>query len=131
MIKNPNTAGRPKGSQNKRTIIREALQATFPDGELGFWLAVATQAKAGDLQAAGMIANRLYPNLKPEQAPVVLSEPLNGTPQEMVTQIVNAVSRGEISISAAFDFVKLLNDGAETLQQLQILNKQAPMLTVN
>lgn len=36
-----NKAGRPAGSKNKRTLIREALAETFDGGEQGFWLPVA------------------------------------------------------------------------------------------
>src|SRR5690554_3865220 len=74
-----NKAGRPAGSKNKRTIIREALEQSFDDGEHGFWLAVCAQAKAGDLQAAAMLADRLYPKLKPLSDPVRLSESLQGS----------------------------------------------------
>lgn len=65
-----NPAGRPKGASNRRTIIRNALEQTFPGGEQGFWLAIATQASGGDATAAEMIAKRLYPALKPEAMPM-------------------------------------------------------------
>ena len=47
IIDTPNTKGRPLGSLNKRTVLRQALQQAFDDGEAGFWRAVVTQAKAG------------------------------------------------------------------------------------
>lgn len=90
-----NPSGRPKGSTNKRTLIRDALAATFPEGEPGFWLAVAQQAKAGDLQAAEMIAKRLYPILKPTSQEVIFS--LSGdTPTQQATSILQAIAAGEV-----------------------------------
>lgn len=48
-IPNPNTRDRPKGSHNRRTIVREALQQAYPN-------AVAQQATAEDLKAKALLA---------------------------------------------------------------------------
>ena len=65
-----NPQGRPAGSPNKRTVIRDALMAAFPDGEAGFWSAVAVQAKAGDAHSQALIADRLFPKLRPVAEPI-------------------------------------------------------------
>lgn len=109
-ITNPNTIGRPKGSLNKRTLIREALQQTFEDGEKGFWLAVAAQAKGGDMVASSMIADRLYPKLKPQAEAVQLSEPLEGTPQDMAKGLLRMVSNGELSADTAKELITAIAD---------------------
>ena len=109
-IANPNTIGRPKGSLNKRTLIREALQQTFEDGEKGFWLAVAAQAKGGDMVASSMIADRLYPKLKPQAEAVQLSEPLDGSPQDMAKGLLRMVSNGELSADTAKELITAIAD---------------------
>ena len=91
--------GRPVGSKNKRTLIREALTETFADGELSFWMAVCSQAKDGCTQSQGLLANRLIPALKPQSEAVVLPEPLNGTSAEMARQLMHYASTGAISTS--------------------------------
>lgn len=109
-IPNPNTIGRPKGSKNRRTIIREAMQKAYPEGEAGFWAAVVEQAKAGDLQAATMLADRLYPKLKPQGELLTLSEPLDGSPAEQARTIVRLAGAGELSTDQARDLLAALAD---------------------
>lgn len=105
-----NPVGRPAGSKNKRTIIREALAETFDSGETGFWLAVAKQAKDGDTQAMAMLANRLVPALRPQSEAVVLPEPLNGTSAEMARQLIQFAGAGAISTSTAQELLSALAD---------------------
>lgn len=90
-----NVRGRPKGSPNRRTVIREALQATYPEGEQGFWLAVATQAQSGDAVSQQMIADRLYPKLRSAAEPVVFDLDGEGF-TDLARSVLVAVSRGEI-----------------------------------
>ena len=54
-----NPEGRPKGARNKRSILRDALENVYNDGESGFWLAVAERSKEGDTNAVTMIGSRL------------------------------------------------------------------------
>lgn len=119
-IPNPNKAGRPKGSRNRRTLAREALQAAFPDGELGFWSAVATQAAEGDLQAAAMIADRLYPKLKPTSEPLALSEPLDGTPAEVARSIMRMAGAGELTTDQARELLAALADVCKIVEASEL-----------
>ena len=102
--------GRPVGSKNKRTLIREALTETFDGGELSFWMAVCSQAKDGCTQSQGLLANRLIPALKPQSQAVVLPEPLNGTSAEMARQLMHYASTGAISTSTAQELLSALAD---------------------
>lgn len=119
-IPNPNKAGRPKGSRNRRTLAREALQAAFPDGEQGFWSAVATQAAEGDLQAAAMIADRLYPKLKPTSEPLTLSEPLDGTPAEVARSIMRMAGAGELTTDQARELLAALADVCKIVETSEL-----------
>lgn len=105
-----NPVGRPAGSKNKRTLIREALAETFDGGEQGFWLSVATMAKGGDMQAMAMLADRLSPKLKPESATISLPEPLTGSPADMAKQLIQFAGAGAISTSTAQELLSALAD---------------------
>lgn len=120
IIPNPNKAGRPRGSKNKRTVIREALAETFDNGEQGFWLAVAQQAKEGDLQAAQMLADRLYPKLKPQSPTIALSEPLEGSPANMARQLVQMAGNGELPSSQARELLQALGDLVRVIEITEI-----------
>lgn len=115
-----NKMGRPRGSRNRRTIIREALAKTFTDGETGFWLAVCTQARGGDLQAAAMIADRLYPKLKPESPLIRLSEPLEGSPANMARQLIQLTGNGELSTSQTQELLSALADVVRIIEASEL-----------
>ncbi len=108
--------GRPPGSRNKRTIIRQQLAEAFEGGEAGFWRAVAEQAKAGDLQAAAMLADRLYPRLKPTSEPVQLSEPLDGSLAENARAVLRMIAAGEISADMGRELLTSIADVAKILE---------------
>lgn len=116
-IINPNTIGRPKGSLNKRTLIREALQQTFGDGELGFWLAVADMAKNGDMAASAMIADRLYPKLKPQSEAVQLSESVGGSPLEMAQSLLKLMVQGELPPDTAKELINAITEINRTIDK--------------
>lgn len=124
--------GRPAGSKNKRTLIREALTETFDGGELSFWMAVCSQAKDGCTQSQGLLANRLIPALKPASDCVTLPEPLNGTSADMARQLMQMAGRGEIAPSTAQELISTLADcikietGDELLKRIEKLEELQP-----
>ena len=122
-----NKAGRPAGSKNKRTLIREALAETFDDGEQGFWLSVATMAKGGDTQAMAMLANRLIPALKPQSEAVVLPEPLNGTSADMARQLIQFAGNGAISTSTAQELLSALADVLKIVEITELEKRLAQL----
>lgn len=115
-IPNSNTIGRPPGSRNKRTIIREAMQKAYPEGEAGFWAAVVEQAKAGDLQAATMLADRLYPKIKPQGETITLSRPLDGSLADNARTILELVAGGEIAPDTAKELLSALADVGKIIE---------------
>jgi len=119
-IPNPNKIGRPQGSKNKRTLVREALQEIYPDGEAGFWLSIATMAKRGDMQAATMLADRLYPKLKPQSPTVVLTEPLEGSPANMARQLIQLAGNGELSTSQTQELLSALADVVRIIEASEL-----------
>ena len=122
-----NPVGRPAGSKNKRTLIREALAETFDDGELSFWMAVCSQAKDGCTQPQTLLANRLIPALKPASDCVTLPEPLNGTSADMARQLMIYASTGAISPSTAQELLSALADVLKIVEITELEKRLAQL----
>ncbi|MEH8229840.1 hypothetical protein [Aeromonas veronii] len=122
-IVTPNVKGRPKGSPNRRTLIREALQATYPEGEQGFWLAVATQAKSGDGVSQQMIADRLYPKLRPAAEPVEFALTGEASFTDLARSVLMAVSRGEVDPQTGKSLIDAVA-GLARVAEIDALQKQ-------
>ena len=122
-----NPVGRPAGSKNKRTLIREALAETFDGGELSFWMAVCSQAKDGCTQSQGLLANRLVPALKPQSEAVVLPEPLSGTSADMARQLIQFAGAGAISTSTAQELLSALADVLKIVEITELEKRLAQL----
>jgi len=101
--KSGNPKGRPKGSKDKRTELREMMQ---PHAEALVNKAVEL-AKNGDISALRICLDRLIPPYRAKD-PVVVVGSMTGTLTEQGQQVIEAVSGGELSPS----------DGASLLQAL-------------
>ncbi len=110
---NPN--GRPRGNTSS-LIIKEALAAVFEDGESGLIKNICESAKAGDIQAATILINRLYPALKPVQevTPFTLA---GDNPAEQAQSILAAVAGGQIPVEIG---VQLIAAISQTLQIMEV-----------
>jgi len=124
--KSGNPAGRPRGATST-TIIKEALEQVFTDGEKGLLAAICESAKAGDLTACALLINRLYPALKPVQPVSVFS--LDGTtPAEQAQSILQAVADGLLPADVGVQLISAvgkcleiceISDLAARLEQLE------------
>lgn len=110
---NPN--GRPRGNTSN-LIIKEALAAVFEDGESGLIKNICESAKAGDVQAATILINRLYPALKPVQevTPFTLA---GDNPAEQAQSVLAAVAGGQIPVEIG---VQLIAAISQTLQIMEV-----------
>jgi hypothetical protein len=110
---NPN--GRPRGNTSS-LIIKEALAAVFEDGESGLIKNICESAKAGDIQAATILINRLYPALKPVQevTPFTLA---GDNPAEQAQSVLAAVAGGQIPVEIG---VQLIAAISQTLQIMEV-----------
>ena len=130
----PKPRGRPRGSRNKKTIIRDALAATWGDGELSFWMAVCSQAKEGCTQSQALLANRLQSTLKPASEVVTLppSKRLTGSSSEMARQVIALVGDGIISPSTGQELLQSvaamvsIETGAELIARIEALETKQP-----
>ena len=96
-----NPQGRPKGSG----ISAKLRQAIEGEAE-AIIKAMIEQAKAGDMQAAKALLDRVLPALKPESQAIHLPELVAaGTMAEKARAAIDAAGAGAVSPSAASDLV--------------------------
>ncbi|WP_334031690.1 DUF5681 domain-containing protein [Burkholderia orbicola] len=87
-----NPAGKPRGTRDKRTALRELLQPHAAD-----LVAKAVElAKAGDTTALRICIDRCIPAIKAKDAPVDLPE-LTGSLAEQGAAVMLAMARGRIT----------------------------------
>lgn len=101
-----NPKGRPVGSKNKRTLLREELER---DGSA---LAVAIKTAAlegGDTTAMSLWLARLEPPLRPSAQRVQIELDTDAPVAEQAKQIMSAVSRGEVDVDQAKQLMDLLS----------------------
>ena len=96
-----NPQGRPKGSG----ISAKLRQAIEGEAE-AIIKAMIEQAKAGDMQAAKALLDRVLPALKPESQAIHLPELVAaGTMAEKARAAIDAAGAGAVSPNAASDLV--------------------------
>ena len=103
-----NPEGRPKGAKNKRTLLRQALEEVYDDGEAGFWLAVAEKAKEWDQNAVALIAGRLVAPLKAVDAPVILDGLGTGSLTEQASNVLGQMGQGKITPNEATGMINAI-----------------------
>lgn len=106
-----NPDGRPKGSKDKRTAIRELLQ---PHAEDLIKKAVEL-AKAGDTTALRLCLDRLIAPIKGIEMPVFI-EDLKGTLTEQGQKIINAAGESKITPGDAAKMLQALATQARIIE---------------
>jgi len=87
-----NPRGRPPG-QSAITKMRATLAKDAPD----ILAQLVTAAKAGDVQAARLILERVLPPVKPTEQPVELRLPAGDTLTAQGRAVLASVARGELA----------------------------------
>lgn len=87
-----NPAGRPANA-GKVAKLREAIAADVP----AILQTIIEQAKAGDMQAARILIERVIPAMKPQELAAPLSLPVDGTLTEQGKAVLGAVAAGELA----------------------------------
>lgn len=91
--KSPNSSGRPKKLQDKRTRVTEKLL----DEAQKVLDVVIEKAKGGDMQAASLILGRTTPTLKANAQKVSFNFDAAAPMVEQVQNVIQAICDGEIS----------------------------------
>ena len=116
---NPN--GRPRGNTSS-LIIKEALAAVFEDGESGLIKNICESAKAGDIQAATILINRLYPALKPVQevTPFTLA---GDNPAEQAQSVLAAVAGGQIPVEIGVQLIAAIGQTLQIIETTELAKR--------
>ncbi len=111
-----NPAGRPKGS-GLSAQLRAAIEQDAPS----IIKAMIEQAKAGDMQAAKVLLDRVLPALKPESQAIHLPELVEaGTMAEKARAAIDAAGAGAVSPSAASDLVAAIAGLARVVETTEL-----------
>ena len=111
-----NPAGRPKGS-GLSAQLRAAIEQDAPS----IIKAMIEQAKAGDMQAAKALLDRVLPALKPESQAIHLPELVAaGTMAEKARAAIDAAGAGAVSPSAASDLVSAIAGLAKIIETTEL-----------
>ena len=111
-----NPQGRPKGS-GLSAQLRAAIEQDAPS----IIKAMIEQAKAGDMQAAKALLDRVLPALKPESQAIHLPELVAApTLAEKARAAIDAAGAGAVSPSAASDLVSAIAGLAKIIETTEL-----------
>ncbi len=119
-----NPAGKPKGTRNRST---QALDELLPqEDRQAIVAALVERAKGGDVSAANVLLDRVWPKLRAAAPEVHLPLP-EGSLADQAEAVVSAISLGEIGSDAgsellqAFGVVARLREMTEMEDRLSAL----------
>ena len=110
--------GRPKGSRNRSTLIAESI---FSEGVSDVAAVVVQLARSGDLSAAKIILDRIYPASKDKAISINVAD--TSTPEGLslaVKQIVGATVNGDLLPSEAKSLNCLLETQRKALELIDL-----------
>ena len=106
-----NPSGRPKGTANPATRLRQKIAADIPE----IVAMLANQAKGGDVQAASLLLSRCLPPMKPQTEPPGVDLP--GTSlAERAESLASAAMTGNIPPSTASELMGVLTQQARIVE---------------
>lgn len=112
-----NAAGRPPGTRNRASVLREQLLA---QGDLtAIVKAVVEKARGGDTAAAGLLLDRVWPRLRPAAQATTLELP-DGTLVEKGEAVVRAISSGEVPPDVGMDLLNALGAVARLTETTEL-----------
>lgn len=123
----PNPKGRPRGVKDRRTLATERLMNAVDEiSEV-----VITEAKEGDMQAAGLIFGRVLPALAPQSEKVKFDLDTTAPLAKQVEQVLAAVATGLVSADiakkiidaiASLGSIRQLDDLEERIAKLEVIS---------
>lgn len=115
-----NPKGRKPGSQYQKKFAEAVTDAEFRDLVRN----VLAAAQSGDMQAAGLILNRMVPALRPAAEPVRIDWPDTSGPLEQARAVLTAVANGVITPGDG----KALLDGPAAVVRIQEVTDLIPRI---
>ena len=120
----PGQTGNPKGrppGQSEITRLRASLAGDVPDILAGLVMA----AKAGDVQAARLILERILPPVKAIEQAVELQLPADGTLTAKASAVLSAAAAGDLAPGQAAQLIAALG----TLAKIHEVDELAARIT--
>lgn len=121
--KSGNPAGKPLGTTDKRTELRELLQ---PHAK-GLLQKAVDMALAGDPAALRMCLDRLIATVKATPEPVTAIIPSGGTLAEQAEAIYQATVKGEINTDEAGALMQILQGQARIIEVSELEQRVAKL----
>jgi len=100
-----NPSGRPRGSRDKKNVVA----AEFAKEGSAIARVVIEAAKAGDIQAAALVLQRLSPPLRAAAEKVVFDLDQSKSLSEQAQQIITAISEGRIDPDTGSMLINCIN----------------------
>lgn len=116
-----NPKGKPKGALSRSGQLRAALAEDVS----AIIEQVVAQARAGDLQAARIILDRVLPPLRAESAAVMLPKLAEGTLAERGNAVLTALAAGKIGPDAALPILNGLLGVARLMEVDELAERVA------
>lgn len=122
-----NAAGKVKGTLNKRTLLAELLE----EGSDKVCKAMLTLAENGDVGAARLVLERVFPPKRPDGTRVKFKLDTTLTLVGQAGQVIEAMAGGEIDIEVGQVFLQAigayakLKETDELSQRIESLEQQA------
>ena len=98
----PGMSGNPQGRPKSETAV---LRQSLADGAADVVAAILKAAKAGDMQAAKIVLDRLLPPLKANAQTVHLALPESASPLDIASAILTATASGTLAPDIAAQLV--------------------------
>ena len=126
----PGNPGKPKGARHKATFIGEkmAIETLMEDDAEGVARRVIAAAKDGDMTAARLVLERIYPVRKGR--PVHLGLPTVETAADLLTalsEVVATMARGEITPEEAVVVANVIEAKRRTFETVELEQRIAAL----
>ena len=130
----PGQSGNPRGrtpGTSTASKLRKIVEKDMP----AIVKAMVTQAKGGDIQAATVLMDRVWPKLKPEAAPMEIQ--ITGDTRTDRNTVFQAVATGLLPVDRAAEMLALLEQDEPTPEPLkggmtiEEINARLEVLMVN
>lgn len=113
---------RPKGSLNKRTLVSE-----FVEREPELQKRVVELALEGDPTSLKIIADRLWPRIRPQSMAVKVDADKADSLAELGDKVLSAAMSGKISTDQARDLLAAITDQARVAELTEIEQRLAAL----
>ncbi len=122
----PGESGNPKGrtpGQSPITKMRESLADDMPE----ILAVMVRQAKDGDVGAARILIDRVFPVLRPTEQAVALRLPANGTLTAKAHAVLSAAAAGTLSPGQASQLITALGAMAKIIETDELAERIAAL----